>query len=409
MATQLWMLDSAATAHRGAQSNKADGTASGWRANYLSASRGTSTPNVATTNTVTGPTNGVEVLHASGLPFDWVSLPLDADVTISGDITLNLYMSESSMTANVGAQVIIERLDSQMNIASTILNSERGVELGTSISVQNWVATPTSTAMSKGDRIRVRVLGNDVGTMAAASTFAFDYDTSASGSDGDSYVQFTENLSFASSPSGTPFYLTSLVSDVNPGSANELMAVQAEPSSAVESVTDSQVGISWVTPMQITASAGGTAIEWFTPPLLPFTLGGRALVSIKAKQSAADAISSLRAEIAVCNEDGTNPVVWGAGCWLGGASNGDMSSSYAFRDADVAGDDVSVTEGQRLRLRIFIDDTAGVPMSAGHTVTVEYNGGNLSSYFILPQTVAERLFQRNVVAPSKAVQRAASW
>lgn len=160
----------------------------------LSLSRGAGLA-ASTTNTVAGPTAGVQVtVTAGGTAQEWYSNPLDA-VTISGTITLNLWMAENNMSANVGAQVIIERCDGAGNVISTIVNTEKGTEVPvTTRAAQNWTATPTSTALSAGDRLRVRVLGNDVGTMASGFTFSFGYAGTSAAADGDSFVTFTEAI-----------------------------------------------------------------------------------------------------------------------------------------------------------------------------------------------------------------------
>src|SRR6266550_2181330 len=86
-----------------------------------------------TTNTVAGPTSGVAATAtAGGQLLAWFTQPLDP-VTISGTITFNVGMSESNAQANTGAQVIVERCDGAGNVISTVVNSEKGVELTTSV------------------------------------------------------------------------------------------------------------------------------------------------------------------------------------------------------------------------------------------------------------------------------------
>jgi hypothetical protein len=116
-------------------------------------------------------------------------------VTISGTITPNFWMSESNMSANVGAQVIIDRCNSTGTFISTVLNSEKGTELPvTTRDAQNWAPTPTSTDFNDGDYIRVRIYGNDVGAgMASGHTFTLGFG-GGSGSADDSYVTFTETI-----------------------------------------------------------------------------------------------------------------------------------------------------------------------------------------------------------------------
>lgn len=148
------------------------------------------------TNTAAGPTAGVQVTNgAGGTAIAWLSAPLDA-VTIAGTVTFNVRMAESAAQANTGAQVKIERCNGAGVVQSTIVNSEQGTELTTSESARNWTATPTSTALSAGDRIKITVLGNDAGgNMGSGRTFTLWYDGPTAGASGDSYVTFTESLS----------------------------------------------------------------------------------------------------------------------------------------------------------------------------------------------------------------------
>ena len=137
------------------------------------------------------------------------------------------------------------------------------------------------------------------------------------------------------------------------------------------------------------------ATEWYTPPLQAVTLGGRAKFNIRALESNAAANASLKAEIAVVNGDGTSPVVWGVGNIEPGTVAGELGTTDAAYIAWVSGDDVSVTAGQRLRFRIYVDDIASGPLVTGHTVTVSYNGATPvaagDTYVILPVTIVEQV------------------
>jgi len=159
-------------------------------------SRGTLFSAMGNTSTVAGPTSGVQQTDPSlGSPATWWSPLLAGGVTISGTMTLNVWMLESSMNANVGAQIEVVLCDGAGTAISTIVNTEKGVELGTSFAVQNWTATPTSTTISNGQRLRIRIFGNDAGgTMASGFTFNSNVNGATGGSNGDSWVRFTETL-----------------------------------------------------------------------------------------------------------------------------------------------------------------------------------------------------------------------
>jgi hypothetical protein len=167
--------------------------------------RGVSTFASDSTATVTGPTAGVPILY-SGVTARWWTKPLNA-VTISGTVTMNMWMSENGMNANVGAQVIVDWFD---NAGTTnkgvVLNSERGVEVAVAPrAVNNWTGSPTSRALVAGDRLRITVLGNDVGTMATAFTFDLGFSGPTGAADGDSFVTFTETITEQSGAAPIPF------------------------------------------------------------------------------------------------------------------------------------------------------------------------------------------------------------
>lgn len=376
MATQLFLqkLVSAneITADRfslGTNTPKLDGSASGWTKPLgLKTSRDGGNE-AASGSTVAGTTLGVEI--AGTFPFQWVSPPIDQDVTISGTITFNLWMSESSMSANVGPQVVIERIDSTGAVVSTVVNSEKGTELPTTIAAQNWTAAPTSTNFKKGDRIRIRVAGNDGGgTMASGFTFTLDYGHSVGGADGDSYVQFTETFDFLTSdPSTATLYPTATAAAVDPGGSgtDTFEAWTSRGAGSTNAIRATAAG--WTAPLQMTVSSGGNLVEWFSRQLAAFTLAGPVLINVRAKESNIAANAAIRAELAVTASDGTGATVWAATSF-----EDELSTTDAAKVFYLAGADLAVTDGQRLRLRLYIDDTSEEAMAASQTVTVTYAG-----------------------------------
>jgi hypothetical protein len=199
MATQLFLIQSVPDFSRGEGDADLLGTTRNWVARSLSTSRGSGAiSNTATS--VTGPTVGIDMAGA----LEWISGPLDQDVTISGTISLNLWGLESSMNANAAIGVIIERLNSQGARVSTISQSIDDAELGTAAAVNTWTATPTSTNMLKGDRIRVRVYFDDAPatTMATGFTLTLVYAGTTAAASGDSYITFTENFGFLTTSGG---------------------------------------------------------------------------------------------------------------------------------------------------------------------------------------------------------------
>lgn len=342
------------------------GVATAWSHLRLTTGRGAAA-STRTRSSVTGPTAGIELTSAAG----WVSAPLDQDVTIAGSITMNLRMAETLATANAGAQIVMERIGKLGTVLSTILNSEKGTELGTTEAAQNWSATPTSTAMKKGDRIRVRVAANDAGgTMATGSTITFWVAGPTSAASGDSFLTFTETFGFQTTlPTNFTVYPRDTASDIDPGGAGtdtkEVWTTRG--ASNANAVVNTAAG--WTTPIQWTKTAGGNLVEWYTPPLDAFTLSGLVAIEMKALESNILASATMRAEVAVCNSDGSVDTTWGSN-----ANNTDLTASNAVSIFCVAGPDTAVSVGQRLRIRFSIDDANSSPMVTGHTATLNYNG-----------------------------------
>lgn len=203
------------------------------------------------TNTVAGPTSGVQCTRtAGGTALSWISPPLAAPVTIAGTVTLNTWAKEAATANNAGMQVTVHQYTTTEQ--SAFLNTERGTELTTSVSNQNWTATPTSTAFATGDRIVVKWWINDAGgTIASGGSVTMDYNGPTAGADGETYVRFSENITFetadvafvqvvakdagAASSTTQAFSLTSASGDTI------IVGVHWDPQSVnVSSVTDSQ-------------------------------------------------------------------------------------------------------------------------------------------------------------------------
>ena len=141
------------------------------------------------------------------LPTSFYSAPLDADVTIAGAITFNIWAYESSMSANITAQARLEKVDGATGAITLIHQTVRVSELGTSSAAQNWVETPAAGVLVKrGDRLRYRMFGDDGGGNMASGYYFYHFYDGPAGADGDSWFQLTENLTFVSEPAGTTVY-----------------------------------------------------------------------------------------------------------------------------------------------------------------------------------------------------------
>ena len=115
--------------------------------------------------------------------------------------------------------------------------------------------------------------------------------------------------------------------------------------------------------------------DWYTPQLTAFTLTGMAVGNLRALESNASANATLRCEIARVESDGTSPTVWANWCMQPiTTDNGELGLAEAARTVNVSGDDLAVSDGQRLRIRVYSDDMSSTAMGNAFRTQVLYNG-----------------------------------
>lgn len=205
------------------------------------------------TNSVAGPTNGVQLTKTAGGPVVvWISPPLAAAATISGTVTMNAYAKASATACNCGLLVTAQKY-SRGAEEGAFLTTANGTALGTTLTLQTWTATPpTSTSFAPGDRIVVKWWIKDAGgTMASGNTVTMNYDGHVAGQSTDNvWVQFNETLSFQPEPeiiqNKRATVNTSTVNvTLNSTGAGHLLAVLVttdHPSTGVSSISDNATG-----------------------------------------------------------------------------------------------------------------------------------------------------------------------
>ena len=382
--------------NRGDNTAKLNGSNAGWQPEALNTSRAAGPADAHPTNTEAGPTSGVEATPTAGTPpAEFFSPPIDQDVTVSGTITLNIWAHESAMAANVAINVVIDRVDGTGAIISEVARSARTTELGTTnppTSAANFTVSPTSTGFQKGDRVRARIFGDDASgvNMASGNTFTAWIGGATAAANGDSYIEFTETFGFiTTAPAGSTLYLTDTAGPAV-GSDIEKEMWTSRGNGVNSFVRATAAG--WTSPLRWTDSSGGTAVEWYSRQLTAFTLSGLVLCNLRTKEdSDLDSHGNIRAELAVCNGDGSGATVWAATNF--GTSNTEMGITEAAKSLYLCADDVAVTDGQRLRLRVYLDDRADIAMLSGNTYTLFYDGTSANatgdSWVQLTQTVTE--------------------
>ena len=345
---------------------------------------------------VAGPTAGI----CSGA---WVSAPLAAGFTLSGTVTFSIWAQEAVSGDNAGMLCRLYKMAADGTLTAIVTDSAQGTELSVgSLSERVWTASPTSTAFAKGDRIVLFTGYDDAGgNMGAGSTLTIAYD-GADATTGDSYVQLTENVTFVTStPAGTKLYLLSGASSVDDG------ADEREMWTAAGSSTDTAVRNTAAGPtarLQVTKTAGGSVLSWYSKRLAAFTLSGP--IRVRLRMSASDSLTRARpyAELARVEADGTSPVVWAYGGvpYLGAGNNAITDTNEEFV-GDLQGDSLGFA-GHRLRLRVYIDEnywTDQNVMAAGKTVTLTFAGttDTVQSWIQLSETVTEHADPSPVAGP----------
>ena len=175
----------------------------------------------AVTNTIAGDVTGqywpdtvashVITKTAAGTKTIWISSPIStASVTVSSSITFNFWGLESSTSANSAYRVQVLRwsVASGGIVSSVGITTDNGTPEWTGSATEKTAPalTPTSTGFVAGDRIVIVVYnddGNGVTETASSRTMTVDYD-GATGVDGDTYVNFTENLTFSADSNNAP-------------------------------------------------------------------------------------------------------------------------------------------------------------------------------------------------------------
>lgn len=391
MATTLYLRSTGANFGTGNNDANLQGTATAWAIPFaLDTTAGAVQSTAGNTSTVAGTTPGVECGGAP--PKVWYSPPLDADVTISGSITWNIWAAESNMSANVAINGILEVVDGATGAITEIDRTARTTELPvTTPTAQNFSETPAAgVACKRGDRLRVRVFGDDAGTMASGFTFNVWFNSTV-GDTADTWLQLTENLTFVSEPAGTTIYPTDTASDVATAAVDR-EAWTSRGAGVQNDVTNTVAG--WTAPIQVTDTAGGTVVDWFTKPLTAMTLGGAVRVNLRQSKSGSGGVSWV-CEIARVEADGTSPTVWALGRNDRSLAGAETALSFL-----VAGGDLAISDGQRLRIRFAMDDLSSAAMVASGSGTTYYagtsGGASGDTFLTFTQTLTEFVQQDRV-------------
>jgi len=358
----------------------------------LATSRGAAA-DFGTYTAVTGPT-----VPKLAQPFQFG--PIVSAFTMSGTITFNVW-GRQSVDSNAGLIMRVMKYSAVTDAMSLVVESAKGTELATSATtstVNNWTASGYSAVnFGVGDRVYV-VLGFDDagGNMIAGGTLRHDFDGATPGAVGDSYVTFTEDFTQdTSSPSGSQLFLRDTASDIvdQGGAINEKALSTSRGAGATSGVTNTVNGPS--SGIQATVSGGGNVLEWYSGRLDPFSLVGKAYFRLTGLQSAVARNAAFRVEVHRVDNDGTNAVLWAAGLLSRSGNIANLATTSQIHEARLLGPSLGVAGGQRVRVRVFVDDSYAETFSTlttGGTATMEFDGASGGAagdtYLTLAETVA---------------------
>ncbi|MDT8286037.1 MAG: fibronectin type III domain-containing protein [Elusimicrobiales bacterium] len=159
-------------------------------------------------DTVSGPVTPPDAVSQltrtpAGAGVIWYSDPLDA-VTISGNVTFNVWSYETSNRANAGITGELLRAGPDGGVISVIAPVHAPGELGKSMALETWVRTPAPTALANGDRLALRLhMADGGGTMLSGYSVIVSLDGPTAGASGDTWFQVAEALAPARPSTGS--------------------------------------------------------------------------------------------------------------------------------------------------------------------------------------------------------------
>lgn len=131
--------------------------------------------------------------------------------------------------------------------------------------------------------------------------------------------------------------------------------------------------------VQWTNGAGGAAIEWCSEPLqAAATISGTVSFNIWAQESNMSANAGARARLYKVSNDRATWTEMGGGPFDDQAEfSSTGSSNYLWTGAPTSNNALSV--GERLGVRLYLDDNCGVALATGYTCTLTYDGATTAA------------------------------
>jgi len=377
MATSIWLDQYPLSRSLGnghvLKSTGAAGTWDGPLACLSAVPTATSFASLAVT-TVAGP-KSLEFLYSANAA-QFLSHPLAEDVTISGTITFNFHGSESNALANCRFGCAIYKVSGKDQTQTLICDATDDVEISTTAkALHTWTVTPTSTAMKVGDYFRFVPYITDFGTMATGHTVTLNYAGRAV-SEEDTFVTFAETFTTQDVFNAT-YVLRALGTDSDVVTADHDSVLWTDTSTLNLRTLTSTVAGYTTSGSQLVHETSVLPVSWWTPQLNGIVLNKKMVLDSSIIETNDLANATIKAELAITNGDGSSPVVWATGsCTL------EATTGFTAVAAFLSGESVTITPGQRLRLRLFLSDAEGAsgPMASGYQMRQHYSGSDAGSY-----------------------------
>lgn len=176
----------------------------------------------------------------------------------------------------------------------------------------------------------------------------------------------------------TKFYLRNSDTSGAATGSDAMHDLQTARGSAVVTYTKNTVA-GPVTPptvaTQFTATAGGTVVTFASSQLNAVTISGAITINLWAKESATAANATITA--AVLRLDATGVVVSTIAAVV--LNRTELTTSLAAQSISPTVTTTTLAQGDRIGVRVYIDDGSGSTMSSGRTVTMTLDGASASA------------------------------
>jgi hypothetical protein len=167
----------------------------------------------------------------------------------------------------------------------------------------------------------------------------------------------------------TTLFLRDTASDLGGAGQKALDATRgAASTTAVTNTTASGTNI------QVTKTAAGQALTWFSAQLQAVTISGSVTVNIRGFESSNSANAAAGITIERTNSAGTVQSTIVANTSVPTTSNEYALSTDGAKNAAFTPTSTPLTAGDRIKVTLFVKNAAALTMGGGFTVTNSYDG-----------------------------------